>query len=78
MYDFTEKVLGMQRDFTKKLIATSTEAADKGEGVVRRGDEVHPADLVAGRLGGLRSSPIHLKLVSQSHGSGYPSRLRPK
>jgi hypothetical protein len=30
-YDFTEKVLGMQRDFTKKLIATSTEAADKAK-----------------------------------------------
>jgi hypothetical protein len=31
MYEFTEKVLGMQRDFTKKLIATSTEAADKAK-----------------------------------------------
>jgi hypothetical protein len=31
MYDFTEKVLGMQRDFTKKLIATSTEAAESAK-----------------------------------------------
>lgn len=28
MYDFTEKVLELQRDFTKKLISTSTEAAE--------------------------------------------------
>ena len=28
MYDFTEKVLEMQRDFTKKLISTTTKAAD--------------------------------------------------
>jgi hypothetical protein len=31
MYDFTEKVLEMQRDFTKKLISTSAEAADKAK-----------------------------------------------
>lgn len=28
MYDFTEKVLELQRDFTKKLISSSTEAAE--------------------------------------------------
>lgn len=31
MYDFTEKVLEMQRDFTKKLISTSAEAAEKAK-----------------------------------------------
>src|SRR3954466_14187079 len=31
IYDFTEKVLEMQRDFTKKLIANSTDAAEKAK-----------------------------------------------
>ena len=31
MYDFTEKVLELQRDFTKKLISTSNEAADSAK-----------------------------------------------
>jgi hypothetical protein len=34
IYDFTEKVLEMQRDFTKKLIASSTEAAEKAKATV--------------------------------------------
>jgi hypothetical protein len=31
MYDFTEKVLELQRDFTKKLISSTTEAADRAK-----------------------------------------------
>jgi hypothetical protein len=31
MYDFTEKVLELQRDFTKKLISTTADAADKAK-----------------------------------------------
>jgi len=31
IYDFTEKVLEMQRDFTKKLIASSTSAAESAK-----------------------------------------------
>jgi len=34
IYDFTEKVLEMQRDFTKKLIASSTEVAEKAKSTV--------------------------------------------
>jgi hypothetical protein len=30
MYDFTEKVLELQRDFTKKLISTSTDTVKAG------------------------------------------------
>jgi len=31
IFDFTEKVLEMQRDFTKKLISTSTAAAESAK-----------------------------------------------
>jgi enoyl-CoA hydratase/carnithine racemase len=39
IYDFTEKVLEMQRDFTKKLIASSTEAAEKAKATVTEAAE---------------------------------------